>query len=357
MPNPLAHLECIERTSEKMNQRQSLIRLDRNEWVDLPSSSKFQSLLAQLEPEDFFTYPDPSSIYEAVAETVKLPENHIYITNGSDAAIRSVFAAFVEQNDIVSQLSPTYAMYSVYAQLYRAKLQEVHFQEGPNLIYERLVQAIENQPKVLFLANPNQPTGSVLSHKESDELVRLTAQKNILLVVDEAYHQFHSESFVKFVERDARHVIVTRSFSKGYGISGLRLGFAIAHPQVINQLSKTRGLHEVNAVAIKIGRAVLNDKEHLAQYLTQINEGRKALESSIEASDIRMPKCCANFQLLKFSGNLQPLDITKKLRQKGYLVRGNLGHPSVSDCIRVTLASPETMLSFGKNLLKTLNLP
>jgi histidinol-phosphate aminotransferase len=351
MNPPLDHIVHLNRSLDDNIDRRKFIRLDRNEWVEPPQNTDFEQFKKELKPEDFSAYPNPSQLYKNLSQQTKLDQNFFMATNGSDAAIRAIFLCYIERGDSIAQLSPSYAMYEVYANLFRAKTLKVDFENGPSLPFEKLIHLIEQKPKVLFLANPNQPTGTILNKDQELQVVELTQENNVILVADEAYYPFHNRSFIKYIQEGWKHVIVVRSFSKAFGLAGLRLGYTIADPVISKSLLKTQGLHEVNAVAIRIGSYLLQNNAVIVEFMNCIRKGNQYLKTKLESRRFQMPQTYCNFQLLKVPETFDPREISAFLKSEGYLIR-LFDHPCLSNFMRITLAGEPIMKGFAETLLR-----
>jgi histidinol-phosphate aminotransferase len=345
MIEPNDHLQAIRRSSERMPERQGRARMDMNERVT-PFEPEVQArLLAQIRPEMLCHYPDPSPLYERLARHLQFPEEWLYVTNGSDAAIRMLFQAYIRPGDRVVFPEPTFAMYGVYSQLFRAQAHTVPYLRGKPLDAAALQARIGAGARILAVANPDQPTGSVVSRHTLTELAAAARKAGTLFIVDEAYYPFYPETAVELV-REYDNVVVLRTFSKVGGIAGLRVGYLVANPAIVDSVSRVRGSFEVNTIAIAIASFLLDNPALTREFLQEVEAGREVLRQMATRLGIGFPACPANFQLLQFAGASSTARLAVQLAARGYLVKGGFSAPAVSDCIRVTLAGPELMTRF-----------
>jgi histidinol-phosphate aminotransferase len=346
---PNGHLLGIHRVVERMHERSNLCRLDRNERVTPFAPDEFRAMLATLTPEHFCAYPDPAPLYARLSRAVGLPEDHLYLTNGSDAAIRMVFQTYVRPGDTVVFPDPSYAMYGIYAQVFQARSAVVRYGNDLTLDVDQVRALVESGSRLLALANPDQPTGAVLPQAAIEELALAAERAGSLLIVDEAYYPFHRRTAVDLILKSA-NLVVTRTFSKWGGLAGLRLGFLVAQPEIIKHVERIRGAHEVNAVAIAIACYVLDHPEVGEAYLAAVQAGRDVLARGASRLGLGFPPCPTNFQLLRIPGAANTEDLVAALRRHGFLVKGRFSAPAIRDCIRVTLAGPEVMERFVRAL-------
>ena len=349
MIRPNEHLLQIVRIAERMEERAHAVRLDRNERVTPFPAPVFREMLAALTPESFSAYPDPSPLYRRLSHELGLPEEFLYLTNGSDAAIRMIFQTYVRPDDVVVFADPTYAMYDIYSQVFQAKSKTLEYDLDRRLDVAALFRLLESRPRLLAVANPDQPTGAVLPEETLVELAKATREAGSLFMVDEAYYPFYPRTVVPLVQ-DYNHLILTRSFSKVGGLAGLRLGYFVAHPSIVQNIQRIRGAHEVNAVAIAVGSYILDHPEIGEEHIRQVEAGRRVLADVSGELGLGFPECPTNFQLISFPGVTDTAGIVAALKERGYLVKGGFSSQAVRDCIRVTLGAPEVMRGFADAL-------
>jgi histidinol-phosphate aminotransferase len=349
MIQPNKHLLDVDRIIESMEGRDEFVPLDRNDRVTPFPPRVFRAMLATLKPEHFSRYPDPSLLYKLLSRRTGLPTRHLYLTNGSDAAIRMLFQTYVGAGDQVVFPDPSYAMYAIYTRICDGAPRRVAYRHDRTLDVQQLMKTLDGRPRLLVLANPDQPTGSALTLDVLRDLAVRTRETGTLFVVDEAYYPFYPRTAIGMV-REFDHVVIIRSFSKISGLAGLRLGFLAASPAVVGHVQKVRGAHEVNGVAIAMGSYALAHPAIEREYRSSLEEGRRVLAGVSRELGLGFPTCRANFQLLQFPGMADTTAVVKALRDKGYLVKGSFAAPSVRDCIRVTLDNAREMKQFAKVL-------
>ena len=349
MIQPNKHLLDIYRITERMDERSQFVRLDRNERVSPFPEEVFREMLNALRPESFCAYPDPSPLYSRLSRQISLPEDCLYLTNGSDAAIRMIFQTFLRPGDCVVFPDPTYAMYAIYAKIFEARAATIAYSATGRLDVDALIRLLQNGVRMLAVANPDQPVGAVIPEADLRRLAACTRETGTLFLVDEAYYPFCSQTAVPLI-REFDNMIVTRTFSKAVGLAGLRLGCMAAHPAMIHHIQRIRGAHEVNAAAIAIGSYMLDHPELSDAHLADVRAGRAILIAAAQGLGLLCPDCPTNFQLIRFPGLTGTAHIVQALKEKGFLVKGEFSAPVVQDCIRITLSGPAVMQSFVKAL-------
>jgi len=346
-PNP--HLLQLRRVSDNMRDRRGFVCLDRNERVDPFSAAQLAQMLSAIGPESISAYPDPSPLIDRLAERLQVPAGWIYPTNGSDAAIRKVFQTYVRPGDRVLLADPTYAMYPIYARMFGGTPETVSYRPDRTMDVQGFVVRLAVRPRIAAIACPDQPTGAVLPLSELRRIAECAKQHDVLCLVDEAYFPFHPVTAIGLVS-DLDNVVITRSFSKVGGLAGLRLGYFVARPEIVDAVDRVRGAHEVNAVAIAFGCHLLDHEDLGREFVRTIEAGRAILLRAARELGIGCPSSPANFQLLELPTGIEPSMVVDALKGRGYLVKGGFNHPSVARCLRVTLAGPDIIAPFCEAL-------
>ncbi len=276
------HLKSLERVQNPAEKRIEFLRLDKNESI-LGFSPEFMDILRrEITPDFVNTYPEIDSLYDKIAGWVGCHRDNIYITAGSDAAMKSTFEAFVELGDKVALLSPTYAMFYVYTDMFQGELIEIRYKEGLSLSAEDVLRVVERHiPKLICIANPNSPTGTILPQEGLRDIIESAVKGNTIILIDEAYYLYYPKTVIDLIN-DYPNLIVTRTFSKAMGLASVRLGFAAAHPEIIKCLQKVRPMYETNAFAVKLGEMVLDNLPIVENNLAEFRKGKTFLENELD---------------------------------------------------------------------------
>lgn len=349
-PEPVPALAGIERWREAGHDLGGVVRLDRNERVGGHPAWFVDELRARLTSELASVYPSPRLLHEELAASLGLPEERLLVTPGTDAALRAVHLAFVRPGDPVVRLDPTYAMISVYARMFSADDVPVRWDAS----VESLLEAVRPGVRLVLLANPNQPTGTLVPGDAIAELRARCENVGALLVLDEAYFDFCGETGIGHVT-EGENVVVLRTFSKGAGFAGLRIGFAAGGPETMRALYKVRSAGETNQVAIEAARLAVARPELVTDYAAAVAEGRTLLETRARELGLEPLPGHANFVLLSLPDGVDPAALVEGLRERGYLVRGAFPYPVLERTIRMTLGPPETMAGFAQALADALS--
>ena len=313
-----------------------LIKLASNENPLGPSPKAIKAM--QLAASQTHLYPDGNAFYlrNRLAKKLKVEPTNLIFGNGSNEIIEFVAHALLGTgtNIVVSQYC--FALYPIAAHLAGADCITVPARQyGHNLT--AMLKSITPETRIVFVANPNNPTGTLASKNEVMNLIEnLTDQ--VLLVLDEAYFEFLDDpvDMIPFINT-MPNLLLMRTFSKIYGLAGLRVGYGIGHPTFISALEKVRQPFNLNAMAQTAALAALDDDEHLNQTRKTNKAGLKFFESAFEALGIEYVRSYANFILTKVGDGQQ---VFLDLQKHGVITRP-MGSYHLSEWIRITVGTAE----------------
>jgi len=311
------------------------LRLDFNENT-VGCSPRVLEVLRNLDPETLAKYPEREPAERAVAEFLAVAPGQVLLTNGVDEAIHLMAETYLEAGDQAVVAVPTFSMYEIYAAATGAQVVTVACQEDFAFPTEQLLARLTDRTRLVAVANPNNPTGTVASR---EDLLRIAgAAPNAALLVDEAYFDFYGESVLDAVSATP-NLFVARTFSKAYGLAGLRIGALAGPAEQIRMVRRVGSPYNVNAVALACLPAALADREYIGGYVAEVRRGRERLEQELDALGVRYWPSQANFVLAYFGG--QGGTFIRAMRERGILVRDRSGDAGCQGCVRMTLGSAE----------------
>jgi histidinol-phosphate aminotransferase len=279
--------------------------LDKNENVDPALMVVVRAVLRETPPLALATYPEAGELYRKLAAWCGLAPEQLLLTPGSDGAIRVAFEAFVEHGDPVVHTSPTFAMYPVYSQMFGARVERVEYHrtdDGPRLDADTLMKAVrDRRPKLVCLPNPDSPTGTALESDALAELLRVCESAGAVLLVDEAYHPFHDFTVADWTSR-SKNLVIARTFAKAWGAAGLRIGYAIAHPETAALLHKMRPMYEVSTVAVEFMSRMLDRAGEMSASVARILDGKAYFVGEMRALGFSVLPTAGNFVHVAFGG-------------------------------------------------------
>lgn len=277
--------------------------LDKNENIDPILAKVTAEILRSISAEALFTYPETGPLYRKLAASLSVAPENLVLTAGADGAIRAIFEAYVDPGDVVLHTAPSFAMYSVYSKMYGAKVVPLEYETsniGPRLLAARVVEAIEkSRPKVLFLPNPDSPTGTVFEPTDLREIIGTAQAAGTLVLVDEAYFPFYRETVLPWII-DYANLVICRSTAKAWGLAGLRIGYAAACPEVAKVLHQVRPMYEVNTVAVAVLERLLDHEDAMQASVARLEQGKSAFKSAMHGLGLKTLPAHGNFLHVAF---------------------------------------------------------
>jgi histidinol-phosphate aminotransferase len=313
---------------------EKIVKLASNENPIGPSPKAVAAMTAALTKAHF--YPDGGGYHlrTAIARKFGLDISNVILGNGSNEIIEFLGHAFLRPGDNIIVADHAFVIYKLMAHLFGASAIEV---ADPALTadVDAMVRAITPQTKLIYLANPNNPTGTMVGAAELERLINNTP-KDVAVVLDEAYCEFlaNPPDTLRYV-RETRNVILLRTFSKIQGLASLRIGYGLAHPDLIKLLHKTRQPFNANAIAQVGAIAGLEDDEHQEKTRALTFAGVAFLQSEFEKRGLEYVPSSANFVLVKVGNGKE---IFEKLLRRGTIVRAT-GEYKLPEWVRVSVGT------------------
>jgi len=327
----------IEETAHELGiDPAEIIKLASNENPLGPSLKAARAMRAAL--ENAHLYPDGSgvSLCKAIAAKLGLATENIILGNGSNEVIEFLGHAFLNPGDDVVTFQYAFIIYKLLATAFSVRTIETPCPDyQPDL--EATLNAITPKTRLIFIPNPNNPTGTLVSQRAIDRFMSRVPE-NIVVVFDEAYFEFLDDppDTLQYVHEE-RNVVVLRTFSKIHGLAGLRIGYAVARPDVIEVLHKTRQPFNVNSVAQAGALAALNDDAHLRETKRVIDEGRVYLQKQFSVMQIPFVPAVANFVMLNVGDGCA---VFEKLLRRKIIVRPLKGY-GLTEWVRISVGTME----------------
>lgn len=349
-PKPL--LKRISRMSGHDEARIGrVMRLDRNERTTPLDQGIVDAVWSQISPEEVVAYPELGPLYQKLAQFCGVPREDILLCSGSDTGIKSVFETYVQQDDEVVVLTPSYGMFFVYCDMFGAVKVPIHYDKDFSLPVGRIIDKINRRTKLVILANPNH-TGTVLKEEDIDSIIQYAARHYALVLVDEAYHHFYPATIIPHINQ-YDNLIVVRTFSKAFGIAALRVGYLVSQAQNIRNLDKVRLTHEITSVSAKFAEYLLDHPEICQAYVRDVEEGKNYIDRECMKLGIAALPSATNFVFLRLPDSLEAEKVVARLSEHNICIKGPFREVPVDGLIRVTLGPPKQMKEFV-DILKTI---
>ncbi len=324
------------------------LRLDFNENT-VGCSPKVLARLREITAEELACYPERGPVEAVVARHLGIEPNELLLTNGVDEAIHLLCETFLEPGNEALIVVPSFAMYEIFAAATGARVICVPAGADFQFPTSDVLSKITPYTRLIAVANPNNPTGAVAERADLLEIARRAPQAAIL--VDEAYFEFYGTTLLG-QWRSVPNLFVTRTFSKAYGLAGLRLGVLTGNAQYISLVSKVSSPYNVNGVALACLPTALEDEDYMRRYVGQVRQRREELQREFDRWGITNWPSQANFVLASF-GPLKTAFI-KSMRARGILVRDRSGDHGCEGCVRITLGTVEQTERLLRTLRETL---
>ena len=303
---------------------------------------------------DLNRYPDGDCYYlrEILAKQLKVPRNQLIFGNGSDELIVLAIRAFVSQGDEVVIAKPAFLIYDIASRIAGAKIKSVPLDNFRYNLAE-MKRQVTQKTKVIFLGNPDNPSGMYFSESQVRNFLK-GLRRDILVFIDEAYFEYVSaRDYVRSLGllKTYKNVFVTRTFSKMYGLAGLRIGYGVANAELIDLLNRIREPFNVNSLAQVAAIAALRDRSYYRGLARKTSVQRQYLYRRLKAMNLEYVESYTNFILIKI--HCRASNIVKKLLKKGIIVR-DMSFWGLNQYIRVTIGTQAENTRFIKALKEIL---
>jgi histidinol-phosphate aminotransferase len=306
------------------------LRLDFNENT-LGCSPRVLECLRQLGPEQLARYPEREPVEAAVANILGVAAPELLLTNGVDEAIHLLCETYLEPGDEALIVVPTYSMYRIYMMAAGARVITVPAGKDFHFPADELCQSITQRTRLIAIANPNNPTGTIAPAEKLLRAARSAPAAAVL--VDEAYFEFYGQSVLR-QRREFPNLFVARTFSKAYGLAGLRSGVLMGDADQMRAVRRVSSPYNVNAVALACLREALRDQVYIEEYVSEVRESRARLEHALEVRGIQFWPSQANFVLARVGS---AASFVEHMRRRGILVRDRSSDHGCEGCVRITL--------------------
>lgn len=324
------------------------LRLDFNENT-LACSPKVREALNAISAADLTKYPERTPVEALVAERHGLRPDQVLLTNGVDEAIHVLCQTYLNPGDAMLLPVPTYSMYEVYGSGSEARMD--HVQAGRDFAFplDAVLKAITPQTRLIAIANPNSPTGQTV--KREQILRVLEAAPDAAVLVDEAYFHFFGETVMDMIGK-VQNLIVARTFSKAFGLAGLRLGMLAASAEQMQWLRRVISPYSVNSLALACLPPALDDTDYLNWYVAEVRAARAEFEKALDQHGVPRWPSEANFVLTRIGA--QHRRFVEEMRDRNVLVRDRSSDPGCEGCVRITIGTREQTKSAVRALEESL---
>lgn len=297
---PKKHLLTLSRDVQNFDERNGVLRLDMNEYVPHASILLYDKLMKRLTPEVLSAYPLVNEAYHSISRLIGEREEKIVLTPGSDGVIYSTLMAFCKPGDTIAYVEPTYGMYGVYSAMMNLNVKTIHHGINKTICYEDILNCIDENLKVFILANPNGVTGRDLPFDFVVEMIKKGNHCGTIILLDEVYAAFQDCGHSRYADLTDKYdnLVIARSFSKSYGLAGVRAGYSLSHEVTRKLLISVRNNVEINSVAVEAIRTWCDYPQELKACIETVVNSKKQLGLLLTEKGLEWVAGCGNFLLI-----------------------------------------------------------
>ena len=293
-------------------------------------------------------YPDPIAreLRKAIAARNGVKETEVIVASGSESIIAMLCRTFFLNKQNAITADATFVGFFVQMGVRGAHLKKIPVTKDYKFDIKAIVNAIDEDTKMVYIANPNNPTGTYITKTEYEWMME-KIPSDVLVVMDEAYYEFSEEvdDYPHALDYNYENVIVLRTFSKAYGLAGFRVGYAIAREEIINYLLKTKLTFEPSALGQAAALAAYQDTDFLKKGLAVIEEGKQRLYTFFDKHQVEYVRSISNSVMMVFQTEEEAIDFTQSMLEKGVVLR-RINAFGLPNCVRISIGLKEDMDQF-----------
>lgn len=342
-------IESLHRVFDQ-NERMNYLRLDLNENPEGLSQNFIKEVLNDITPQFVAQYPETLHFSEVLAGFLGTDISHLCLVNGSAEGIRYIIQAFTSPEGRIVGVVPSYFMFQVYSEMYGRNFVKVPYNEDLTMDVNNIIKELTTNTQLLILLNPNNPMGNVYTEEEFERIMKVANEKQITVLIDEAYHYFYPGTFINYA-LSHEHVFITRTFSKLFSMAGCRLGYVVGWPEGVKMVQKLCTPHNTNAFAMRFAERIIEKPEILQALIEKFNEGRDWLINSLDNNGYAHKGEAGNFLFIKTKTDAQII-VARMKAEKHILIKSYPDVGGFGTCLRVTIGGKEIMQQFMEALVE-----
>jgi len=349
-------VSMIDRPTPDTLKRSDLYRFEKNERTTLFSEKEFKEIIASITPFDLVAYGELEPLYVSVCDWLKIDREQLLITAGSDQGIKAVYETFISQDDEIINYSPNYAMFSVYAKMFGAVEIVKNYNENFLIDIDELITSISEKTRMVVISNPGH-NGVTIAEDDILRVLEHTKNTNTIVLVDEAYVDFSHVNMLGYIN-NYDHLLVVRTMSKAFGIASVRVGFLLACEELIAELYRVKPVHEIDGVAAKIAKYLVENQSIKFKFVVDVNEGKQVLQERLAAMGMEVIPSDTNFMYFKLNHNVDPKQVVEQLMDKKIFIKSPINVSPFSQYLRTTVGDAEQMQYFCtelEHIIKSMN--
>jgi len=338
------YLKNIERIFDYTDKFQYDYVLNQSERTQHLPDDLYQEFLSGLKQEDFFFYPNTEKFKEKICEFYGVEDNQLFLCAGSGLGIKSVFESFTDKGRVITS-HPSFPMYKVYSELYQCEYFGIPHEKDYTISMEKILSNITNDTDLVILANPNSPMGE---YKSFDE-IRILLEQEVPVLIDEAYIEFSDKDSIINEINNYTNLFITRTFSKGFGAAGCRVGMVFSNENNIELVSKFRPTHEISGISMKYCEFLLDNYSVVDDYIENVKIEKKKIISLL-SNDFDVIDSDCNW--IHFNNEIDNVDTIKTFESHKVLVKYcSVPHDNRNNWCRLTIQPEMSNFDFIKELV------
>ena len=334
MIRPRKAVERLQKYRPPLEGRAGKLRLDFNENTVGCAPGVVRALRRALNTDWLSRYPEYEEGRAVLAEYFGVSKDEMLISNGVDDAIKLICDTFVDPGDKLVVPAPTFPIYQFFQDVAGGRTALVRYDSDLHLPVERILNAINSRTRWVALANPNNPTGTMIP--KGDLRAILEAAPRTLVLVDEAYFDFSGSTVLSWINKFP-NLAVSRTFSKAFGLAGLRIGFIFAHRELAGLMRRTHAVFAVNSLAVACALEAIRHQDYVRHYAQMVQANRALLCRRLDRMGVTYAPSAANFVFIRV-GSKAP-EIARRLREQDILVRDWSYDPHLKGYLRITIGT------------------
>lgn len=348
MIQPKKHYHNFERPKQLYETRLDDLRLDYNELVPHLGNELFQEIISQMRAEHFTAYPEMKPAYEALSEYLGVPEDNLILTSGSDSAIRQILETFCYEGDEIITTFPTYGMYMGYSEIMNLNCIKIGHLDDFTIDTDQILATITNNTKIIAIANPNGNTGSIIPKEKLETIILYAQKRDVLVLLDQAYCEYYKDDWGPRIN-EFENLVLVRTFSKSWGIAGLRYGYILTNKILRSYIYKAKPVVETNSVAVFAASYLLKyGQDRIKKMVEETKAGKEYLAQQMEELGYRVYRGYANFIQVFFGEETEM--ICKELAKRKIGIKYNGDQGVLAYSARITVGPVKEMQHFVKVL-------
>lgn len=330
---------------------EQIVKLGSNENPLGPSPKAKEEIVKSFDDLEFYPEPACVDIRNKFAKIFHTEKEKVIVGNGSEGIINYIFKAFFSPDDELITCEGSFIGVYVLAQAYNVACHKLPLTSDYKLDLDAILSRIDEKTKGIYIANPNNPTGTIIDKNQFENFMK-KVPSNVLVILDEAYFEFAvdlTDDYPVGLEYEYDNIISLRTFSKAYGIAGVRIGYGFSNTRIIEALMKVKLPFEPSIMAQAAGMGAIDDSEFLKRTLDNNRIGLEYYYSELEKLGLKYFKSYANFVMIEFDSAEKVNHINSELLKRGVIVRP-LGAFGLPNCLRISIGTEEENQICIKNL-------